>query len=72
MMKHLGYSCICCNVICCVYAGPSGVSSSQQKILDNMDDGGDLKFNSPTMKQCRGEDDTSGMCQDGLCHCVTC
>ena len=44
-----------------LYSGPSGISSSQQKVLDNIDDGGNHKFNSPTMKQWRGEDDTSGM-----------
>ena len=36
--------------------GPSGISSTQQKLLDNLDDD---KFGSPVMKQCRGEDDTS-------------
>ena len=35
--------------------GPSTISSSQQMMLDNLDDH-DV---SPNMKQCRGEDDTS-------------
>ena len=39
--------------------GPSGISSDQQKLLDNLDDDNGHKFSSPVMKQCRGEDDTS-------------
>lgn len=38
------------------YTGPSGISSSQQNMLDDLDDNRDV---SPTMKQCRGDDDTS-------------
>ena len=43
----------------CVCTGPSGVSSDQQKLLDNLEDDDGHKFSSPVMKQCRGEDDTS-------------
>ena len=46
------------NVLYYYIVGPSGILSNQQKLLDNLDDV-DQKFNSPTMKQCRGEDDTS-------------
>lgn len=38
------------------HTGPSRLSSAQQNMLDDLQDTHD---GSPTMKQCRGDDDTS-------------
>ena len=52
---HISDMYVCNNDMTANCTGPSMVTSSQQIMLDNLDDH-DV---SPNMKQCRGGDDTS-------------